>query len=74
MEGFAYIQQIHEWNTNFAMEPARIVCPCFGGRPPVVIYDLTIGVAHSVNTCILRTPYKSCAKMVVDLTQSRFSN
>ena len=23
------------------MEPARIVCPCFGGRPPVVIYDLT---------------------------------
>ena len=24
-----------------SMEPTRSVCPCFGGRTPVVIYDLT---------------------------------
>ena len=26
---------------NSPMEPIRSVCPCFGGRSPVVIYDLT---------------------------------
>ena len=29
-------------NTNSSTEPAQSVCPCFGGRSPVVIYDLTV--------------------------------
>ena len=33
--------------TNSSMQPARIVCPCFGGKPPVVIYDLTILLSHN---------------------------
>ena len=44
-----YIEQIHTWNTNSSMEPARIVCPCFGGRSPVVIYDLTNGDKGNVD-------------------------
>ena len=27
---------------NSLMEPAQSVCPCFGGRSPVVIHDLAL--------------------------------
>ena len=39
---FVCIEQIRAWNSNSLMKLLRIVCPCFGGRPPVVIYDLTV--------------------------------
>ena len=42
IEAFVNIEQIPSWNTNFSMEPTRIVCPCFGGKSPLVIYDLTL--------------------------------
>ena len=32
--------------TNSSMEPIRSVCPCFGGRSPVAIDDLTKEVSR----------------------------